>query len=163
LIGGWDFHGAKIKIVKCFRHLYISMDKPVILAVNAGSSSIKISVYEKNSDESVQLLANVQVSGLTAPPAQFTYSLNDPSSGKETESSKSTEIEGVSNHEEAFKYFIGFITTGQGRQSKKQVLDLKRVTVVCHRIVHGGKEPNPLIITNDELHHLDDLSDLAPL
>jgi hypothetical protein len=42
-------------------------------------------------------------------------------------------------------------------------MDLRRVHVVCHRIVHGGPEPRPLIITEEELHHLDELSDLAPL
>jgi acetate kinase len=138
------------------------MDKPVILAVNAGSSSVKISIYEKDGNKSVRQIAEAQVSGLTAPPAQFKYTLNDPSSGKETESSKASDVK-VSNHEEAFKYFIDFITTGKGRKTEKTVLDLKRVTVVCHRIVHGGREPKPLIITNEELHHLDDLSDLAPL
>jgi acetate kinase len=134
------------------------MTNPVILAINAGSSSIKISIYERNSTTSVQLVANAQISGLTAPPAQFTYSLNNPN--KET--AKPIKVQ-ISNHEEAFKYFIEFITNGKGRKVEKQVLDLKRVSVVCHRIVHGGRESKPLIITNDELDHLDALSDLAPL
>ena len=137
------------------------MDNSIILAINAGSSSIKFSIYDKTSSNSVQLFANAQISGLTAPPAQFTYSLNNPS-GAETESSKAHEVE-VSNHEEAFRCFIDFITTGKGRKSGGQVLDLKRVSVICHRIVHGGQHPQPYIITNDKLHHLDALSDLAPL
>jgi acetate kinase len=138
------------------------MAKPVILSVNAGSSSIKYSIYEKTSTNSAQLVANASISGLTAPPSQFSYTLYDPSSSKETESSKGSEVK-VSNHAEAFKYFIDFLTTGHGRKTQKAVLDLKRVTVVCHRIVHGGPEPKPLIITQNELHHLDTLSDLAPL
>ena len=138
------------------------MAKPIILSVNAGSSSIKYSIYEKSSSDSVQLIANASVSGLTAPPSQFSYRLYDASSGKETESSKGNDAN-VSNHDEAFKYFTDFLTSGKGRKSQKPVLDLKRVTVVCHRIVHGGPEPKPLIITEDELHHLDALSDLAPL
>lgn len=136
------------------------MAKPVILSVNAGSSSIKYSIYEKTSKDSVQLIANASISGLTAPPSQFTYQLYD--TGKETESLKGSEAK-VSNHAEAFKYFTDFLTNGKGRKSQEPVLDLKRVSVVCHRIVHGGPEPHPLIITEDELHHLDALSDLAPL
>jgi acetate kinase len=139
------------------------MPNPVILAINAGSSSIKYSVYEKTSPTSVSLIANASVSGLTAPPSQFSYSLYDPSSSKETESSKAGDDVGVSNHEDAFAYFIEFLKSGKGRKSEKQVLDLKRVSVVCHRIVHGGPEPKPLIINENELHHLDALSDLAPL
>ena len=138
------------------------MPNPVILSINAGSSSIKYSVYEKTSSTTVTLIANASVSGLTAPPSQFSYSLYSPSSSKETESSKSSDV-GVSNHEDAFAYFISFLTTGKGRKTQEQVLDLKRVSVVCHRIVHGGPEPKPLVITDDELHHLDELSDLAPL
>jgi acetate kinase len=138
------------------------MVNPVILAVNAGSSSIKYSVYEKISADSVQLIVNATVSGLTAPPSHFSYSLYDPANSKETESSKAGDVN-VTNHESAFAYFIDFLKSGKGRKPKKQVLDLKQVSVVCHRIVHGGPEPKPLIITENELHHLDDLSDLAPL
>lgn len=147
-----------------FSHASIrtTMVNPIILSINAGSSSIKYSVYEKTPSNSVNLIANASISGLTAPPSQFSYTLYDPSSSKETENSKASEVN-ASNHEDAFKYFIDFLVSGKGRKSEKQVLDLKRVNVVCHRIVHGGPEPKPLIITTDELHHLDALSDLAPL
>src|SRR5271170_2886148 len=116
------------------------MPNPVILAINAGSSSIKYSVYEKTSPTSVQLIANASISGLTAPPSQFSYSLYDPSSSNEIEKSKANEVK-VTNHEEAFKYFIDFLISGKGRKTDRQVLDLKQVSVVCHRIVHGGPEP----------------------
>jgi acetate kinase len=134
----------------------------ILLAVNAGSSSVKYSVYERTSKDKVSLIANASVSGLTAPPPQFSYSLYDPSTNTETEFSKASNVD-ASNHDEAFKYFVAFLSSGKGRQHEKQVLDLKRVSVVCHRIVHGGPEPKPLIITNDELDHLDAFGDLAPL
>lgn len=134
----------------------------ILLSVNAGSSSVKYSVYERTSKSDVSLIANASVSGLTAPPSQFSYSLYDPQTNKETESSQAANVD-ANNHDEAFKYFIAFLTSGKGRKTEKQVLDLKRVNVVCHRIVHGGPETKPLVITKDELHHLDTLSDLAPL
>lgn len=138
------------------------MANSVIFSVNAGSSSVKYSVYERTPSGTAQLIVSASVSGLTAPPSEFSYTLYDPSSAKEIESSKSRDV-GVTNHEEAFKYFIDFLTTSKGRRTEKSVLDLKRVRVVCHRIVHGGAEPKPLVITETELHHLDALSDLAPL
>ena|SRR5579859_2312805 len=146
------------------------MSNPVILAINAGSSSIKYSLYEKSSNStSVNIFLNASISGLTAPPSQFTYTLyettSDDSGSKEIESSESGDID-ASNHQDAFKYFIDFLKTGKGRkkeQDGKGVIDLKRINVVCHRIVHGGPESRPLIITEEELHHLDELSDLAPL
>ena len=134
----------------------------VLLSINAGSSSVKYSVYEQTSKHNVSLIVNASVSGLTAPPSQFSYSMYDPATNKETESSKASTVD-ASNHDEAFKYFIAFLTSGKARKDEKKVVDLERVSVVCHRIVHGGPEPRPLVITPDELHHLDALSDLAPL
>ena len=142
------------------QHGHSTMQNPIILSINAGSSSIKYSVYEKTPSNSVALIANASISGLTAPPSQFSYTLYH--SSKETESLKTSKVD-VSNHEDAFTYFIGFLKYGKGRKVQKEVLDLTRISVVCHRIVHGGPEPKPLIITKDELHHLDGLSDLAPL
>ena len=135
---------------------------PIILSINAGSSSIKYSLYEKIPSNSVRLIANASVSGLTAPPSKFIYTLYDPSVCREIESHKASDID-ISNHEEAFKYFLDFLTSGRGRKTETQVLDLKRISAVCHRIVHGGPEPDPLVITRSELEHLDALSDLAPL
>lgn len=137
------------------------MVNPIILSVNAGSSSIKYSIYEKTSPEEVILIVNASISGLTAPPSKFSYALYDLSS-KQIEKSSDNHVN-ASSHEDAFKHFIEFLKSGNGRQSRTQVLDLKRVSVVCHRIVHGGPEPKPLIITKDRLRHLDTLSDLAPL
>jgi acetate kinase len=134
----------------------------IILSVNSGSSSVKYSLYERTSPTAVSLVANASVSGLTAPPAQFSYSLYDIHSSRETESSKGARVD-VSNHDEAFAFFLSFLKDGKGRKEQKSVVDLERVSVVCHRIVHGGPVPHPLIITENELHHLDDLSDLAPL
>jgi acetate kinase len=142
------------------------MPNPVILSVNAGSSSIKYSLYEKTDSNSVNILLDASISGLTAPPSQFTYTLYDTRSqrneSKEIESFKAEEID-VSNHEDAFRYFLEFLKSGKGRKTKGGVVELERISVVCHRIVHGGPEPRPLIITKQELHHLDELSDLAPL
>ena len=142
------------------------MPNPVILSVNAGSSSIKYSLYEKTNSNLVNILLDASISGLTAPPSQFTYTLYDTTSqtreSKEIESYKAEEID-VSNHEDAFRYFLEFLKSGKGRKTKGGVIELDRISVVCHRIVHGGPEPRPLIITQQELHRLDELSDLAPL
>jgi acetate kinase len=137
------------------------MAKPIVLAINSGSSSIKYSVYERLSPSEVKLLISASVSGLTAPPSKFEYTLYNPLA-KELESGKAAEC-GVNNHDEAFKFFLDFLVSGKGRAVQEQVLPLSRISVICHRIVHGGPEPRPLVITEAELSRLDALSDLAPL
>src|SRR5271170_1312967 len=81
---------------------------PIILSVNSGSSSVKYSLYERTSPTAVSLVANASVSGLTAPPAQFSYSLYDIHTSRETKSSKGAKVD-VSNHDEAFAFFLSFL------------------------------------------------------
>ena len=57
----------------------------IILAVNAGSSSVKISVYSAaDLNASPKQIADAQVSGLTAPPADLTYIRGDTTVCKRT-------------------------------------------------------------------------------
>lgn len=37
------------------------------------------------------------------------------------------------------------------------------ITIVCHRVVHGGDYAEPVIISSKEYHHIEKLTDLAPL
>jgi acetate kinase len=39
----------------------------------------------------------------------------------------------------------------------------RNIRFACHRIVHGGSFPKAVILSPDTIHHLDELSDLAPL
>jgi len=46
----------------------------LVLSINTGSSSVKLSLYSSNFNSTPSLLVNSSISGLTAPPATFSYS-----------------------------------------------------------------------------------------
>ena len=126
----------------------------IILSINAGSSSVKVSVYEANgnSDTPTQL-AEAQVEGLTAPPTRLKYERGD-------EEVKGKELDGINTQEDAFRYILDYLTKDNGLSQLNQKEDIK---FTCHRVVHGGDYPEAQIIDEDTYHHIETLSDLAPL
>ncbi|KAK9374171.1 Acetokinase family-domain-containing protein [Lipomyces chichibuensis] len=127
-----------------------------ILCLNAGSSSIKFSLYRYSPDAS--LLLTGSVSGLTADQQYLTYT-SYKSCGEVLESIKNQEID-CPDHDSAFKVFMEHLDSKIG---EKRLLSFDDIYVACHRIVHGGSNPRPLLITEEVYHELDILSDLAPL
>ena len=126
----------------------------IILSVNAGSSSVKVSVYsgQIRGDPPIQL-AEAQVAGLTAPPANLTYN-------RGSERTKGQEIPGVSSQEDAFEYILDHLVRDDGLT---EVATKDSITHTCHRVVHGGDYPDAHVIDTETYHHLEDLTDLAPL
>lgn len=131
------------------------MPGKVILSINAGSSSVKVSVYDSPSSSSStpKELASIQVSGLTAPPAKLKYS-------RGSEQIKDQELKDVDGQESAFQYIIKHLTSDPGLTAVNHPDD---VDFACHRIVHGGDYDKPTRIDQDTYHHIEALSDLAPL
>ncbi|KAK4987877.1 hypothetical protein LTR50_004329 [Elasticomyces elasticus] len=126
----------------------------LILSINAGSSSVKVSVYKSTSQSSAPAeLAVVQVAGLTAPPATLTYDRGE-------EHVKNEEIQNINSQEDAFRYILDHLTNDEGLSEIKHKDD---IGFACHRIVHGGDYEKPTKIDADTYHHLEELSDLAPL
>ena len=132
------------------------MAKPkIILAINAGSSSVKVSVYKSASPhDSPAQLAEVQISGLTAPPVKLDYKR-----GSKTVS-KDQEIKDINGQEDAFNHILDHLTSDD---SLPDISSRDSITHACHRVVHGGDAPNPHIIDSETYHHLEELMDLAPL
>ncbi|KAF9533737.1 Acetokinase family-domain-containing protein [Crepidotus variabilis] len=132
--------------------------KNLILSLNAGSSSLKISLYAlregkaESDEEPVQLLLTSSVSGISAPPAKFSFK---PSSGN-AQSVKDENIESIHDHASAFAHFLE-------RLEKDASIDRNAIQYICHRVVHGGDYVEPVEITNESYHHIEKLSDLAPL
>lgn len=127
----------------------------IILSINAGSSSVKISVYTAQESVNPRQLAEAQVSGLTAPPAELKYSRygHSVTKGKRIEG----EIKGQAG---AFSLLLDtFIDDVE----LHEIGTKEDFTIACHRIVHGGDYTDSRIITSDTYHHLELLSDLAPL
>ena len=103
-----------------------------ILAINAGSSSVKVTVYKGSpKDTEPSALATVQVSGLTAPPAKLTYERGD-------EKVKDKELKDVNGQEGAFKYILEHLLNDEGLKELKKKEDIE---FACHRVVHGGDFP----------------------
>lgn len=136
------------------RRTTITMGK-LILAINAGSSSVKVSVYKGSSkDVEPPMLAEISVAGLTAPPAKLSYKRGD-------QNIKGQDIEGgVDGQEGAFEYVLKYLLNDDGLPELKQKEDIE---FACHRIVHGGDYDHATRIDRDTYHRLEELSDLAPL
>ncbi|KAI2472182.1 acetate kinase [Annulohypoxylon bovei var. microspora] len=127
----------------------------IILSINAGSSSVKISAYAARHHESPRQLAEAEISGLTAPPAQLSYLRGDV----QVKSHEELEM-GVSDQDEAFKMLLQTFT---GDPELPEISAKSDISVACHRVVHGGDYKTAKLITPDTYHHLERLTDLAPL
>ncbi|KAF1831476.1 acetate kinase [Decorospora gaudefroyi] len=127
----------------------------IILSINAGSSSVKISVYKTPQGDSLVpiQLAEATVEGLTAPPAKLKYERGD-------EKIKGKELDDVNSQEDGFRYILDHLTNDQGLPELNQKEDIH---FTCHRVVHGGDYPRSQIIDKETYHHIEELSDLAPL
>jgi acetate kinase len=143
------------------------MSPPLILAVNAGSSSLKLSLFIllvdrndlKPKQEPVSLLATSSISDIGTSNSKFSYSLaTSPLPKRHLDPPTS---ESVSDHTAAFKYFLGVLTSDQ--EFLKSGHGQDSITHVCHRIVHGGQFVDSVIMEQSAYERLQALSDLAPL
>jgi len=129
--------------------------KTIILAVNAGSSSVKVSVYTAQQGQSPTQIAEAQVSGLTAPPAALKYERADETVIEHREVGE--QVEGQSD---AFRVILDTLI---GDHELPDIKSKDDMGIICHRIVHGGDYTKPQLISDGTYHHLENLNDLAPL
>jgi acetate kinase len=127
----------------------------VILSVNAGSSSVKISVYAAEVKSDPKQLAETQLSGLTAPPPKLDYDRGSDSVYKEKEVK-----EEAKDQDAAFAILLKTLVEDK---ALKEISKPEDISIVCHRIVHGGDYTSSQPITKETHHHIEELSDLAPL
>jgi acetate kinase len=127
----------------------------IILSVNAGSSSVKISVYSAELAQEPKELAETQIDGLTAPPPQLKYTRGTATICKDQKLD-----EKINSQNDAFKYMLDQLIADKDFPTISKKED---IAIVCHRVVHGGDYETPQIITEDTYHHLEALTDLAPL
>lgn len=119
---------------------------PIILAINAGSSSLKFQVFEML-DEQVIAKGLIERIGLGNPI--FTMSTNDE---------RINIIEQVDNHEQAVKLLMNMLI------EKNVIHSLNDIQGIGHRVVHGGEVfSDSVLITTEVLDTLEELSELAPL
>ena len=131
----------------------------LILSVNAGSSSLKLSLFRRDgaSSESghdvVDLLLTSTITNISAPPALFSFSLASHSEGREAKKEPAKDIK---DHANAFAHFLDYL-------KREASIDRDQIVHICHRVVHGGDYFKPVVITEESYHHIEKLSDLAPL
>lgn len=136
-------------------------DSEIILSVNAGSSSVKVSVYSspKNKTLSEQEiffprhLAETTIEGLTAPPATLKYERGE-------KKVKDEKFDGVKTQEQAFVKILEYLEQDEGLEELQNREDIR---FTCHRVVHGGDFPSAQVIDEETYHRIAELSDLAPL
>lgn len=120
-----------------------------VLVLNAGSSSIKFSLFLEQAS-ALDLVLRGQIEGIYTKP-KFTAS---NASGKRIGAHEWHEGAKL-GHAGAVDYLIGFL---------KEHADGHRLAAVGHRVVHGGLEfSEPTLATSAALAQLDKLIPLAPL
>jgi hypothetical protein len=131
-----------------------NMSKPkTILSINAGSSSLKITLFSvDNSSSSLEKIAAAEISGFTDPPAKEKYTRGTYSIKNESPDIKS--------HNDAFQHILdGFLND----KDLKDVTSKDDITYACHRVVHGGDYATDQLINEQTYHKIEELEDLAPL
>ncbi|PTY87448.1 acetate kinase [Heyndrickxia sporothermodurans] len=117
-----------------------------IIAINAGSSSLKFQLFEMPEE---RVISKCLIERIGLANSIFTISVNDE---------KYKEVMDIPNHEVAVKLLLDKLTELNIIQS------LNEIEGIGHRVVHGGEIFNDsVLITEEVVEQLIKLSDLAPL
>jgi acetate kinase len=117
-----------------------------IIAINAGSSSLKFQLFDMPSEK---VLTKGLVERIGINDSVFTISVN----GEDQ-----TEVKDIPDHAVAVKMLLSKLTDLGIIQS------LNEIEGIGHRVVHGGETFNDsAIITDETLNQIEELSELAPL
>ena len=119
-----------------------------ILVINAGSSSMKYQLIDMENEKVIakgnceRIGAGGFISHKLATGTKIEYETNFPT------------------HAEAFAEVVDLLTTGE----HKVIDDISEISAIGHRGVHGGEKFSKSVLVDDEvMKTIDDLSDLAPL
>ncbi|CAH0346874.1 acetate kinase [Bacillus sp. CECT 9360] len=117
-----------------------------IIAINAGSSSLKFQLFEMPKED---VITKGLVERIGLNDAVFTITVNEE---------KITETLDIPNHEVAVKLLLEKLLNHQIIKSYDEI------DGIGHRVVHGGEIFNDsAVITDEVLANIEELSDLAPL
>lgn len=125
----------------------------VILSINAGSSSVKVSVYTV-SGALLRQVAAAHINGLSVSCATMGYSRYGETI------IKGKDAQHVQNQRDAVKLLLDtFISDAELSEIRSE----SDISTVCHRIVHGGNYDSARVITKHIYSSLEELASLAPL
>ncbi|KAF8899890.1 Acetokinase family-domain-containing protein [Gymnopilus junonius] len=129
------------------------MAADLVLSLNAGSSSLKISLYQRDPTSAalpVALLLTSSITSISAPPAKFSFHL-----ASDHHKAVDVPIDSIKDHNTAFSHFL------EALRSQASINE-GRIVYICHRVVHGGDYLEPVEINEESYEHIEKLSDLAP-
>lgn len=124
----------------------------VILSINAGSSSLKTTLYSYGDDKDLTSLAKAEVSSISQKPAKLKYSSKGNSDKRD--------VDDIADHNAAFKHILGLFISDSKVTEVKSKDDIHYTT---HRVVQGGDFHEDQLITKETFHKIEALEDLAPL
>lgn len=117
-----------------------------ILAINAGSSSLKFQLFKMPEEE---VLAKGLIERIGASGSTFSL---------ETGSKQKNITKDMADHEEAVKLLLSELI------ASKVIRSYDEIDAIGHRVVHGGEYFSKSIkITNDVIEKIEAVSELAPL
>ncbi len=117
-----------------------------MIAINAGSSSLKFQLFEMPSEK---VITKGLVERIGLPDSIFTITVNDK---------KVKETLDIPDHEVAVKMLLDKLI------SQGIIGSLNEIEGIGHRVVHGGETfSDSAVITDEVLEKISDLSELAPL
>ena len=119
---------------------------PLILAINAGSSSLKFQLLDMPSEQ------------VTAKGQMERIGLSDSIFSMKSARGKTETTQDINNHAEAVAMLLDMLIR------EDVVKSYDEIEGVGHRVVHGGEVFSDSVLINDEIiEKLDELSGLAPL
>lgn len=117
-----------------------------VIAINAGSSSLKFQLFEMPSEE---VLTKGLVERIGFEDAIFTISVNGE---------KKKEVLPIVDHAVAVKMLLDKLT------NYGIIKSLDEIEVIGHRVVHGGEKfSDSVLITDEVIQTIEELCELAPL
>jgi acetate kinase len=117
-----------------------------IIAINAGSSSLKFQLFDMPSEE---VITKGLIERIGLDNAVFNISVNNE---------KIKEVTDIPDHAVAVKILLEKLT------NLGIIKSLDEIEGIGHRVVHGGEAFNDSVVITDEvLSKIDELSELAPL
>jgi len=121
----------------------------LVLVINAGSSSIKFSLFETSKTDPVVLFKG-QMEGLYVEPKFSAKDADDNKVANET-----LPADAPKTHDYALRFMLEWLQTRIAGRS---------IAVIGHRVVHGGTTySKPVLVTADVIKGLEALIPLAPL
>ncbi|ELJ9311973.1 acetate kinase [Staphylococcus pseudintermedius] len=118
----------------------------LILAINAGSSSLKFQLIEMPEEK---LITKGLVERIGLKDSIFTIEVNGE---------KIKEVQDIKDHEQAVNMML------ESLQKHGVINDINEIDGTGHRVVHGGELfPESALVTDDVIKDIEKLTDLAPL